>query len=61
MVARLEGPSSPVNTILAGTGRNAAIVYDDNGEVIVSLADRIRTLQKAASDMGSDDGEPAKP
>jgi chromosome segregation ATPase len=61
MVARLEGPSSPVNTILAGTGKDASVVYDDNGEVIVSLADRIRALQKAASAMGSDGGEPAKP
>lgn len=60
MVARLEGPASPVNKLLDGTGKDAAVAYDDNGEVIVSLADRIRALQKAASAIESGAGEPAK-
>ncbi|MBZ9655327.1 hypothetical protein [Phyllobacterium lublinensis] len=49
MVARLEGPSSPVNDLLAKAGGETSAVYDENGEVIVSLAERIRALQAAAS------------
>ncbi|MBA8880618.1 hypothetical protein [Phyllobacterium myrsinacearum] len=60
MVTRLEGPASPVHTLLADT-KDTSLVYDDSGEAIVSLADRIRALQKATSAMGSNAGEPAKP
>lgn len=52
MVARLEGPSSTVNELLTKAGSETSSVYDENGEVIVSLADRIRALQVAASDTG---------
>ncbi|PSH54422.1 hypothetical protein CU102_28465 [Phyllobacterium brassicacearum] len=52
MVARLEGPSSAVDELLAKAGSETSPVYDENGEVIVSLADRIRALQVAASDAG---------
>lgn len=52
MVARLEGPASPVNALLAKSGSESSRVYDENGEVIVSLADRIRALQAEASKPG---------
>ena len=52
MVARLEGPSSTVNELLAKAGSETSPVHDENGEVIVSLADRIRALQAAASEAG---------
>ena len=45
MVARLEGPTSPVNELLAKAGSDLSPVHDENGEIIVSLADRIRALQ----------------
>jgi chromosome segregation ATPase len=52
MVARLEGPASPVNELLAKAGNELPRVHGENGELIVSLADRIRALQAAASDSG---------
>jgi chromosome segregation ATPase len=52
MVARLEGPASPINELLTNAGNEMPRVHDENGEVIVSLADRIRALQAAASDAG---------
>ena len=61
MVARLEGPSSQVNKLLATAGGDVSAAYDENGEAIISLADRIRALQKAASPVESNAGEPAKP
>ncbi|QND53866.1 hypothetical protein HB779_19680 [Phyllobacterium sp. 628] len=61
IVAQLEGPSSPVNKLLAVSGKDTLAAYDENGEAIVSLADRIRTLQRAASQVESNTGEPAKP
>ncbi|TXR46780.1 hypothetical protein [Phyllobacterium endophyticum] len=48
MVARLEGPESKVNALLESEGERVP-VQDANGEVIISLADRIRALQAAAS------------
>lgn len=51
MVAQLEGPRSPVNEILAKTGNQSPAVYDENGEAIVSIADRVRAL-RAASNAG---------
>jgi chromosome segregation ATPase len=52
MVARLEGPASPINELLAKAGNDLPRVHDENGELIVSLADRIRALQAAASEAG---------
>lgn len=34
MVARLEGPSSPVNKLLASAGGEVPVAYDENGEAI---------------------------
>ncbi len=48
MVARLEGPTSKVNELLAKAESEMSPVHDENGEIIVSLADRIRALQTAA-------------
>lgn len=52
MVARLEGPASPVNELLAKAGNDMPRAYDENGKVIVSLAQRIRALQANSSDAG---------
>ncbi|UGY09482.1 hypothetical protein [Phyllobacterium pellucidum] len=48
MVAKLEGETSPVNEILAKAKRQVPAVYDENGEAIVSIADRVRALQAAS-------------
>jgi chromosome segregation ATPase len=50
MVARLEGPTSKVDELLAKAESEMSPVHDENGEIIVSLADRIRALQTAASE-----------
>ncbi len=50
MVARLEGPASPINELL--TKAETPPVYDENGDLIVSLADRIRALQRGTSETG---------
>jgi chromosome segregation ATPase len=52
MVARLEGPTSKVNELLAKAESEMSPVHDENGEIILSLADRIRALQTAASETG---------
>ena len=45
LTAMLDGPESPINTILADDAARPAAA----GQGIVSLADRVRALQKAAS------------
>ena len=45
LTAMLDGPDSPINTILAEDAAKPATT----GQGIVSLADRVRALQKAAS------------
>ncbi len=52
MVARLEGPASPINELLSKAKSEVPAVYDENGEAIVSIADRVRALQAAASEAG---------
>jgi len=52
MVARLEGPTSKVTELLTKAENEMSPVHDENGEIIVSLADRIRALQAAASETG---------
>ncbi|MEP7454445.1 hypothetical protein [Phyllobacterium sp. SB3] len=52
MTAKLEGSDSLIDQLIGKNGSGAAIVHDANGKVIVSLADRIRTLQDATSSAG---------
>jgi chromosome segregation ATPase len=47
LTAALEGPQSPINTILAGISAAEAAAGAD--AKVTSLADRVRALQKAAS------------
>jgi len=49
MVAQLEGPDSPVNALLAKAANHAPPILDENGEAIVSIADRVRALQEASA------------
>jgi chromosome segregation ATPase len=51
MVARLEGPGSPINELLT-KGKDMPAIQDADGKVILSLADRVRGLQAAASEAG---------
>jgi chromosome segregation ATPase len=48
LTAALEGPDSPINKVLASAPADAA-VREGPQEKIVSLADRVRALQEAAS------------
>lgn len=48
MVAELEGPASPVNALLDKAGRHAPPIYDEKGEAIISIAERVRALQEAS-------------
>lgn len=59
MVARLEGAQSPINELLAKDG--ALSVQDVNGNVILSLADRVRALQTAAPQTSAASGKAAEP
>ncbi len=52
MTAKLEGSESLIDELLGKNSNGAAVVRDANGKVIVSLADRIRALQDAASQAG---------
>ncbi len=52
MVAQLEGPNSTVNKVLAAAENETSPVRDENGEIIVSLTDRIRALQAATLKAG---------
>lgn len=51
MTAKLEGSESMINDLLEKSS-NSSEVRDADGKVIVSLADRIRALQHAASQAG---------
>lgn len=51
MTAKLEGSESLINDLL-GTSSNGSEVRDADGKIIVSLGDRIRALQQAASQAG---------
>jgi uncharacterized coiled-coil protein SlyX len=51
MTAKLEGSESLINDLLGKSG-NGSEVRGADGKVIVSLADRIRVLQHAASQAG---------
>ena len=48
LTALLDGPDSPVRKVLE-EGEQGTVVSFDTGERIVSLADRVRALQKAAA------------
>jgi uncharacterized coiled-coil protein SlyX len=52
MTAKLEGPDSQINELLGKNGSGTVSVHDADGDVILSLADRIRSLQEAASQAG---------
>ncbi|MHC1548233.1 hypothetical protein [Phyllobacterium sp. K27] len=52
MTAKLEGSESLIDELLGKNGTGTVGVRDSNGNVIVSLADRIRALQHAASQAG---------
>ncbi|MGH7003467.1 MAG: hypothetical protein ACREIP_05920, partial [Alphaproteobacteria bacterium] len=56
MVARLEGPGSAIDALLAGRSEDAPAVRAADGKIILSLAELNRALQAA-----SEPGEAAEP
>ncbi len=52
LTAMLEGPDSPINTLLAETPSVSPQEPEDYGEGMSSLAQRIRKLQKLAASQG---------
>ncbi|EJN04446.1 hypothetical protein [Phyllobacterium sp. YR531] len=52
MTAKLEGSGSLIDELLGKKGNGDAVARDADGNVIVSLADRIRTLQNVVSKAG---------
>ena len=52
MTARIEGPDSPILKALAADEDGGRRAVDEAGETVISLADRVRALSKAASSKG---------